>query len=848
MKTKNKFIKFLASCSFVSLLMVVQCEASSSFIESDKDEQVCFKGSFAELMDIKAKEISQRYICSNKEHLLNPLTGQTYIEYHMTPDGACSIYSIGETNRRMAVARLLAYAGDASIRDLAHQDIIDAFNNDKLPSVMKEKETYRSLKASLNTAVELLREIPLREVTLRQNIISEQDRIRTNIRNYAKTEEVYRDYVNNVIANDNHYLEFQEDNGGYQATGFLDALVCISPKNYTGFRIWTQVGTNGHRIPNRPVTGRSGRIALLHQYSTGRAGNNIIDIIHRNDNHFQRLVPGLVLRDDSYGNLSEQYAAAGRQALIDERDSLERTTQLFKERLSSTLVIGGMHIENFINNTIIAGSQFSPAEKEIAQKKLDTLNAKGYKSREVSLKDIKAYCIALIQAQKKDKENIKINLNLDIARIRDEKQAYFNRLSPVMKANKGVRRKYLEALQEIDALSLKKEAAIKENIKLEASISTLEKISQGITIRISFRDVLSSLSVSLHSIRQNNENLDKLIKEKKGKNLSAEVDKLEEERNENKYFKEIFENLHRDYMQQYKKDMGARLKLDLETAKARIEETLAANPTTLGRSGGVDRLYYLREDFATVKNRLIAFSAEKIRLNQPYLNPDYLLYDPYLYTHNTDINSEYPDDIPQEAWENFAKTVKQNTLKYLLPESLRGSVGLEPRHELARIRGATFNPALVGNDPVIDNIIESYNNLQGVLNRAATTGSQPERQLNLRKRIKRIFDTLRQQAEDNPEELLKQNAVFCSLMAQNHSRCIDGLENGIENIEKELIFTGSTGTCAEYTISKILANDRHAFILDHKHFGHGIEEQTNIPELLKQRMRFAFSLRGKILI
>ena len=221
-KIRN-FSKLLITCSFLSFLAgEVKAVDFTDVFEDDSDVQKTLTGSIRDVLKEKAVKRKDAYRLSNKGDL-RANNGNFFREFLMIGDGNCALYSMG-TNHAVANALFLANANNHIVRELAHQEIVDEFDN--LPIAMQAKQNYIDLRAAL-THIQELRDSGLEDdEELRADIIHEEDFVRQQIQLYARSQETYTDYVNYALVN-GHYMRFRQDVGGDQRTYFIDALAYI---------------------------------------------------------------------------------------------------------------------------------------------------------------------------------------------------------------------------------------------------------------------------------------------------------------------------------------------------------------------------------------------------------------------------------------------------------------------------------------------------------------------------------------------------------------------------------------------------------------------------------------------
>lgn len=103
--------------------------------------------------------------------------------------------------------------------------------------------------------------------------------------------------------------------------------------------------------------------------------------------------------------------------------------------------------------------------------------------------------------------------------------------------------------------------------------------------------------------------------------------------------------------------------------------------------------------------------------NVPYLNPEFIMHDPYLHTHNKDVHAEYPEQITSEAWGALAEEVTREVGQYLLADGIDEATKLDVRESLRWFPSVLRQVEIIADD------------------------KQEARKHTLRKRIKRVLDT-----------------------------------------------------------------------------------------------------------
>ncbi|MBL9029637.1 MAG: hypothetical protein JNK42_04125, partial [Caedimonas sp.] len=839
----RKINKFLITCSFLSLMpMASKVSASLSIIENDDDIRLSLGSGFSQAISEKSLKRATGFKLSDK----GDLTGSDNIgrrEFYMMGDGNCALYSMGTTHAQARIL-FLAHANNPEVRRLAHREIVDQFHH--LPRQMTVKQDYIDLKTKLDEVTNLLRELGDGiDEDFRRDITGQQDQIWEEVGRYAQTENAYKDYVDHQLVN-GHYMRFREDVGGHTATYFIDALAYILNKDLT---IWTQVGpvnASGERqkIKDRPdvINQSNNRLMVAHRFVKPGA-NGTLELIHRG-NHFNRLV-------------SVNNANALAQAARDEQAFIEQSAQTLKQAWVTQIRGGNDLMEYYINDFIVKAKEFSEEDKKQARAKCADFAKKKLDLKSAKPQAVKAYCLAAMKAYSLAQEDFLKDASIDVKAIIARDRTRWDRVLKMAPGNRRALEELEKVLKSEGPMTEKKLKALGEIDKLDHYIRTFERVSDSIKTNVSDREIFQSLNTTIYGIGQINESLQDLIKVKKNEGLVAEAEKLEQETKANADTKRIFEKLYSKYQKEHNQDIGARLQVNFNESKKRVTDYLAKNPPTRGCWG---EAIFLKNDFEAAKTKLIELTQEKIRRNQPYVNPDFILYDPYLHTHNRDVNTEYPNPVTDEEWAQIAKETKKSISKYLLAPGERKNVpendipyGLDNRYFSGRKKNSELDKVK------FDSLVDSFNQVSSVFFRGSINkdDTQKDRKHTLRKRIKRLLDALIQQndAGDKEEAKIVAYATFGELMGQLQGRCVDGVEEGVEYFEDGLVYGDSGSTFTESKVSKIITSDKHHFIKQHKAFAHYCaaaafsddddEYATGIPEMLLQRMRYALSLRGE---
>ena len=207
---------------------------------------------------------------------------------------------------------------------------------------------------------------------------------------------------------------------------------------------------------------------------------------------------------------------------------------------------------------------------------------------------------------------------------------------------------------------------------------------------------------------------------------------------------------------------------------------------------------------------------------QYYINPKYLIADPYLRFHNENIHQLVPDDVTDGQWENI-----RATLYATLPA-----------------------------DSATAKAQAQFTKTWFTINSAAAMV-----QREIRKRIKRLFDEVTTRADRGlPPDLDVWRSIGLTpvgelaqdLCAQSedltHPRCPVGVQNGLTEVEQRVFGGLADPVHMGELISMVLADYRMEFIKRHGDLisvSSNPEFPTMSVQLLSMRMLYAMGLRGQ---
>ncbi|MFZ9596318.1 MAG: hypothetical protein ACO3A2_09600, partial [Bdellovibrionia bacterium] len=183
--------------------------------------------------------------------------------------------------------------------------------------------------------------------------------------------------------------------------------------------------------------------------------------------------------------------------------------------------------------------------------------------------------------------------------------------------------------------------------------------------------------------------------------------------------------------------------------------------------------------------------------------------DPYLQFHSIDLVQFFPEDLGE------------NEVQLMLREFAR----LRDLHDFGeQISGVVRNLLPIPND---------------------SSGIRQSKQIAL-KRLFRLFEVARSQTQrGEPGQQAETPLADLGLnLLANAGRCIDGIQNGLTDIERLAIPNENRDTAGEF-ISRVLTDEKMEFV---KKFSElkpdDAEFKTTVVQLLQQRMLYSLGLRG----
>lgn len=299
---KKKITSLLITSSFVVFCATGAVFASSFSAPSASPiadiEEMAAKGYLASKeAHLKAEASGLRL--SHLEELLDP-TNARFREYYMLGDGNCGLYSMGFASHQEAKDLLLAAANRGEIRGMAHYEILTAFRENRLPQSMFNTRELNEMRDQRDVIDLVKAEAGQMLAEERADFNNQADIFFGRVAAWAKTEEAYRSYINNVLVN-GHFMDFNTDHYGVQTEpSFLDILARLLNKNLT---IYVQ-----EDYSRRILVGREAgnvRMRVAHKYTNMNIDTNGTLFLINRGNHFNRVVPS-------------NDAAASAAALVDE--------------------------------------------------------------------------------------------------------------------------------------------------------------------------------------------------------------------------------------------------------------------------------------------------------------------------------------------------------------------------------------------------------------------------------------------------------------------------------------------------------------------------------------------------
>ncbi len=191
------------------------------------------------------------------------------------------------------------------------------------------------------------------------------------------------------------------------------------------------------------------------------------------------------------------------------------------------------------------------------------------------------------------------------------------------------------------------------------------------------------------------------------------------------------------------------------------------------------------------------------------INYDFIAEDPFLYRHSQDLHQIYPRPVSDQEWLEMRDALKR------YPEVAELGSGLD----------SIFRRANVGDGD-----------------------SERERQNKemIQKRIKKLFDSARQQeaSGQSGRSAASPGGDLALRLFSNLDRCIDGLQSGLSDLEKEHFEEGEPESAGDL-ISRVFTNYKMEFIEKHGSLRpRSSEFRTTVVQNLRQRMLYSLGLRG----
>ena len=245
-------------------------------------------------------------------------------------------------------------------------------------------------------------------------------------------------------------------------------------------------------------------------------------------------------------------------------------------------------------------------------------------------------------------------------------------------------------------------------------------------------------------------------------------------------------------------------------ALARLDANLGRDHQFTGRLTGTT--FRLTDEYHMARNVLDAYASRPCPAGSYRVNVSYLYADPYLATHNIDIDQLVPESVTGPEWAGFQEVLRANCQ------------GLDPGDLSYPFSKIELAPAEV----------------QAVLH----------------KRIKRLFLEAQRKTARGERPV---QAIFASGsttpfqelafdLTQQRGRCVDGLQEGLAEMEERVFGEGEGGAILHLGefISNVLADYRMAFIKRHALLDpHSAEFPTMVVQLLKQKLLYSLGLRGR---
>ncbi|MEO7163716.1 MAG: hypothetical protein ABI041_12425 [Bdellovibrionia bacterium] len=236
--------------------------------------------------------------------------------------------------------------------------------------------------------------------------------------------------------------------------------------------------------------------------------------------------------------------------------------------------------------------------------------------------------------------------------------------------------------------------------------------------------------------------------------------------------------------------------------KSILQRRLAQNYVSSGE-------LHLKRDYEAAQAVLNEVKRRPHQKGQYKINYDFIAEDPFLHFHSTDIHHLYPNPINDQEW-----------------MELRTALINYP--EVAAL-GQSLNNVFKHGD------FDSYDSDQ-----------TKKTKQSIRKRMKRLYESAKEKETAGHPGLGAGSPVadLTLRLYGNLDRCIDGLQSGLSELEKEHFSEGEPQSAGDF-ISRVFTDYKMDFITKHGDLGPNASEfQTTAPQVLRQRMLYSLGLRA----
>ncbi len=220
-------------------------------------------------------------------------------------------------------------------------------------------------------------------------------------------------------------------------------------------------------------------------------------------------------------------------------------------------------------------------------------------------------------------------------------------------------------------------------------------------------------------------------------------------------------------------------------------------------------LFFLTVDYFKAQEIVDQARSDAQSEGQYQINYDFIAEDPFFHRHSLDIHQVYPAPLTLEEWVAMRDALKT------YPEVVE-----------------------MGSD--FDRLFQSVTVL------ADDSELQKQTKETIQKRIKRLFDFAQSQEASGQSGVsaASPGGDLALRLMGNLDRCIDGLQAGLSDLEKDYFAEGEPESAGDF-ISRVFTDYKMEFIEKHGNLRpRSSEFRTTVVQNLRQRMLYSLGLRG----